>query len=165
MKTLKGVLGSGSVVAGVVVCLVAMWSLAVLAQGDPSIGRWTLNAAKSKYSPGPPPQSVTVTYAAADQGVKVTVRGVDEKGTPMSWEYAGGVDGKDFPVTGNPAFDTMSVKRVDANTVEFTRKKAGKVVQTGTNVIAKDGMTRTVTTKGVNEKGEKFNNVAVFEKQ
>jgi hypothetical protein len=32
-------------------------------------------------------------------------------------------------------------------------------------VIAKDGMTRTVTTKGVNEKGEKFNNVAVFEKQ
>jgi hypothetical protein len=166
MKNLRRSLGSGSVFGGVlIVGLVAMWSLAGSAQADPSLGTWTLNLAKSKYSPGPPPQSLTITHEAAGDGVKVTAKGVDAEGKPISSEFTLKYDGKDYPVSGIPAWDAMSVKRVDAYTVDFTRKKAGKVVQTGTDVVAKDGKTRTITTTGTNAKGEKINNVAVFEKQ
>ena len=38
------------------------------AQTDPSVGTWVLNVAKSKYDPGPPPKSSTVTIVAAGQG-------------------------------------------------------------------------------------------------
>ena len=68
-------------------------------------------------------------------------------------------------MTGNPDWDATSLKRVNPNTAEFTRKKAGKVVLTGTNVVSSDGKTRTVTTTGVNAQGQKINNVAVYDKK
>jgi hypothetical protein len=40
--------------------------------------------------------------------------------------YTANYDGKDYPVTGNPDWDMVSLKRINANTVEFTRKRAGK---------------------------------------
>jgi len=72
---------------------------------------------------------------------------------------------QNYPVTGNPDWDATWLKRIDANTVEFTRKKAGKVISTATIVVSKDGKTLTLTAKGVNAKGEKFSNTGVFEKQ
>ena len=44
-----------------------------LAQGDPQVGVWKLNVAKSKYTPGPVPKSGTTKIEAAGAGVKVTV--------------------------------------------------------------------------------------------
>jgi hypothetical protein len=35
-----------------------------LAQSNPFIGTWKLNTVKSRYSPGPGPQSVTRTFEA-----------------------------------------------------------------------------------------------------
>jgi hypothetical protein len=49
--------------------------------------------------------------------------------------------------------------------VEITRKRAGKVVQTGTNVVSKDGKTRTITVTGIDAQGRKNNNVIVYEKK
>jgi hypothetical protein len=37
---------------------------------DPRIGTWKLNAAKSKYSPGPPPKSQTLKIEPSGQGRK-----------------------------------------------------------------------------------------------
>jgi hypothetical protein len=36
---------------------------------DMIVGTWKLNVAKSKYSPGPPPQSAMVKIAAIDGGI------------------------------------------------------------------------------------------------
>ena len=58
-------------------------------------------------------------------------------------------------MTGNPTFDTISLKRIDTHTVEFTRKRAGKVVRTGTNVVSKDGKTRTQTSAASTHKVRK----------
>ena len=44
-------------------------------------------------------------------------------------------------------------------------KQGGKVTITQRNVVAADGKSRTVTTTGTDPKGQKVNNVAVFEKQ
>jgi hypothetical protein len=40
------------------------------AKVDPAVGTWKLNVAKSKFKPGPGPQSITVTIA---EGGKVSV--------------------------------------------------------------------------------------------
>ena len=48
---------------------------------DPRIGTWKLNAGKSKYDPGPPPQSLTVNVEPAGQGEKVTAEFVNMDGT------------------------------------------------------------------------------------
>src|SRR5215813_12591005 len=165
MRILKTFIGVGVVVAFLAMCLFATSSLSGFVQTDPFIGTWKLNLAKSKFSPGPPPKSQTAIYEAVGQGIKVTVKITDAEGKPIDLQYTVNYDGKDFPVTGYPDWDTQAWKRIDANTVEFTRKKAGKVVSTATSVVSKDGKTRTVMEKGVNAKGEKFSNIVVYEKQ
>jgi len=147
-----------------VASLVAL-PLPALAQSDPLVGTWVLNVAKSKYSPGPPPKSQTSVYEAVPNGVKVTTNTVSPEGKPIKTEYTAKYDGKEATAAGNPDWDAVSLKRTDSHTVEFTRKRGGKVVQTGTIVVSKDGMTRTVTTDGVNAKDVKIHTVAVYEKK
>jgi hypothetical protein len=144
-------------------------AVAVLANAqpkDPFVGSWRLNLAKSKYSPGPPPKSTTSTYEAAGQGYKISVKTEPASGPAQQWSYTSNLDGKDTPVTGNnPNADMMTVKRIDANTLEMVNKKGGKVTTTQRNVVAADGKTRTVTTTGMDAQGQKVNNITVFEKQ
>jgi hypothetical protein len=158
-----------SVIASVVLVgglsLVIGSTRAVLAQSDPAIGTWKLNAAKSRYNPGPPPKSQTITITAAGNGITVMSRGTDAAGKPLATDYTVAFDGKDVPVKGSPSYDMTSAKRVDANTTELTRKKAGKAVQSVRRAVSADGKTMTITTTGVNENGDKISNVGVFDKQ
>ena len=164
MKTRRVSLGVG-VAAIVATILVGIGAQSGFAQGDPLIGTWVLNVAKSKYTPGPPPKEQTTIFEAAGQGLKATTKGTDSAGKSTMTAYTANYDGKDYLVTGNPDWDMVSLKRVNANTVEFTRKRAGKVVQTAISVVSKDGKTRTIKTTGVNAQGQKINNTAVYEKK
>jgi hypothetical protein len=137
-----------------------------LAQSNPLIGTWKVNLAKSKYSPGPPPRSSTAIWEAVGQGLRITGERIDAQGNPTKLDF--GVisfDGKSYPATGDPAYDATSYKQVNVSTFEFTRTKAGRVVQTETTVLSADGKSRTNTQTGVDEKGQQINNVYVFEKQ
>lgn len=160
-------IGRAAIVVLVVSGLVLGMSVANLsAQGaDPRIGTWKLNVSKSKFDPGPAPQSLTVKVEAAGKGEKVSPEGVGPDGKPTKTGYTANFDGKDVPLTGSPIADTTSIKRVDARTTERTDKKDGKVVTTLRRVVAQDGKTMTVTTKGTNAEGKPTNNVLVFEKQ
>jgi hypothetical protein len=141
-------------------------ALAAAQSKDPFVGTWRLNAAKSQYSPGPAPKSITATYEAAGQGYKVSVRNEPASGPVQQYSYTSNLDGKDVPVTGNnPNADMIAVKRVNATTLEVVNKKGGKVTTSQRNVLAADGKTRTVTTTGTDAQGQKVNNVGVFEKQ
>ena len=160
MRILKIFIGVSGAVAFLAVCLVVISPLSSFAQTDHIIGTWKLNLAKSKLSPGPPPKNQTLTYEAVGQGVKVTVKGTDAEGKPIESQFTANYDGKDYPVTGNPYWDTVTWKRIDAYKSESTRKKAGKVVGTAARVVSKDGKTMTLT-----EKGEKISNTLVYEKQ
>jgi hypothetical protein len=143
----------------------AVWPPSAQAQADPHTGTWVLNVAKSKYSPGPPPKEQTSVYTATAQGLKVSTKGTSADGKPTTTEFSANFDGKDAPVTGNPDWDAVVLKRVDSHTIEFTRKKSGKVVQTATSVVSKDGKTRTITATGVNAAGQKMSTVGVYEKK
>ena len=140
-------------------------AVAISYAADVNTGTWKLNEAKSKFAPGAQKNS-TVTYSdAADGMTKVVVDGVDKDGKPVHNEWTGKFDGKDYPATGDPAYDSRSYTRVDANTLDMTVKKGGKVVGTGRIVVSADGKSRTVTTKGANAGDSAFNNTAVYEKQ
>ena len=130
---------------------------------DPASGTWELNLAKSKFSPGPPPKSQTRTFQVTGADVKYTLKGIDAEGKPTLVQYTAKYDGKDYPVSGSQDFDAISLKRVDAGTAQATLKKGGKVIQTATRVVSKDGKTLTLTTIGTNAKGQAVNNVLVFD--
>jgi hypothetical protein len=137
----------------------------VLAQSDSAVGTWKLNTVKSKYDPGPVPKSNTITITAVPNGIRVVAKGENAAGQPTGIDYTATYDGKDAPVKGAPAYNTTSMKRVDANTTEQIRKKDGKTVQTVTRKISADGKTMTVTTRGKDESGRTLNSVAVYDKQ
>jgi hypothetical protein len=132
---------------------------------DSNAGTWKLNTAKSTYSPGPAPKSNTVTIVAVDNGIHLTANGVDAAGKPTHVEYTAKYDGQDSPVTCIPYADTVALKRIDANTVESTMKKAGTPVMTVRVTVSSDGKTRTAVFTGKNEKGENVNNTVVYDKK
>ena len=153
------------VTLGVVVAFASAVAVTVSAQTNSEIGTWKLNVAKSTFSPGPAPKSITGVLAAAGQGVKFSIESVSADGSKSASAYTANYDGKDVPFTGNPAIDTTSLKRINATTVEETRKKGSKVVRTLTRVVSADGKLFTATVKGTNDQGQAINNVEVYEKQ
>jgi hypothetical protein len=161
MKSIKS-LASGVVCLG----LFAMLGASALAQTDSHVGVWKLNLAKSKYSPGPAPTSGTSTIEAAGAGTKVSVEQTLADGTKRQYSFTSAFDGKDAPVVGNnPDMDTVARTRVNPTTVKTVAKKSGKVTITQTSVMSSDGKTRTVTTTGTNAKGQRVNNVALYDRQ
>ena len=153
---------------------------------DAQMGTWKLNESKSKFTPGTQKNTRVVYQDAAGGKVKITTDGIDAHGKATHSEWTGKLDGKDYPVTGDPNADMRSYRKLDDRTMDFTVKKGGKVTVTGRVVVAADGKSRTVTTSGTTgtaapagrawqrgdflaeqkgQKGKKFNNIAVFDKQ
>lgn len=146
-----------------IACVVLAFASVAQAQPDPAVGRWRLNLAKSKYAAGPAPSNLTVIIEAAGQGIKVTARSLIN-GRVIETHYTAYVDGKDYPVSGSPDYDAVSLKR-NGLIVDGVRKKNGKVVQTYQRVISADRKTMTVATTGVNAAGDKLSSFAVFDRQ
>jgi len=132
---------------------------------EPLAGTWELNVAKSKFTPGPLPRSQTRTYEVAGQQIKSAQKGVDAEGKPTLVQYTANFDGKDYPYTGSPDFDTVAMTRVDKSTISFTQKRAGKVALKGTTSVSKDGRTMTISGKGTNVKGQAMDVMFVFDKR
>ena len=131
---------------------------------DPGMGTWKLNLAKSKYKPGPAPQSLVVKFEPAGKGVKTTSDFVNAKGEKISSVYTAYYDGKDYPITGSAVSDTVALKKLGGGKMERVDKKGGKPFQTFVRTVSADGKTMTITQKGTNPKGELFDNVLVLEK-
>lgn len=154
-----------SLLVAITVVIAIMLGSVGAQSGDPALGTWKINLAKSKYNPGPAPKSTTVTYSVAGQGLKVVVDTVGPDGVKGHWEYTANFDGKDYPMIGNNAdADSASLKRINANTVEVVNKRGGKRTLTHTRVLSADGKTLTITSTGTNAQGQTVNNVQVFEK-
>ena len=152
-------------VVGMLLSIGSVAMVSAAAAADPTDGTWTLNIAKSKFSPGPAPQSHTRTYATTAQGVALSYTVVAADGSKSSGHSNYKYDGKDYPITGSPDFDTLAVTRIDAYTTTSVQKKNGKSIGTTTRTISKDGKVLTLTSKGTSAAGAAFNNVLVFDKQ
>ena len=148
----------------VVLALCALGIVAAAQAPDPAVGKWNLNVAKSKFSPGPAPKSTTATISTAGAAYKVVVEAVTGDGTKVNWEYSANFDGKPHPVKGNPDGDMVVAKRVNASSVDTSYTLKGKPTTNNSRVVSADGKTMTVTSTGTNGQGQKINNVQVFER-
>ena len=154
MNTKKAVLTAALCLTAVVVALAS----------DPNVGTWKLNEAKSKIPAGAI-KNTTVVYTAVGDDFKCVVEGVDGAGKPTHNEWTGKFDGKDYPVVGDPAADTRSVRLVKPGHYTLTNKKDGKAVVTGTLAFSADNKSRTVTTHTTDAAGKKQTSIAVYDRQ
>jgi len=138
---------------------------AVSAQGaDAMNGTWTLNVAKSTFSPGPAPKSQTVTIAGTDAARTLAVDLTPATGAAVHWEVSG-ASGAELPVVGNNAnADTYVVTRLNATTLEVQYIKDGKPTLKQTGVVSADGKTLTVTASGTDVQGRTVRNAAVYDR-
>ena len=140
----------------------------VLAQSNPIIGTWNINAEKSKDTPRPVPKNLTLTMEAAGDGIKSTSQATGADGTSTSWSYTANYDRKDSPITGTGVpggADTIALKRISANKTEATLKKGGTVVRTAWLVVSKDGKVLKIMAKGKDPDGKTAKTALVFDKQ
>jgi hypothetical protein len=136
------------------------------AQSSSLIGSWKLNLDKSKFSPGTAPRSITLIYEQDGQNIRNIGQITDAKGNSVTGVNIHIYDGQPHPSTGDPDYDATAYTRVDANTIIFTRLKAGKLIATGTLVVSQDGKTLSVTITGSGTSGGGATpGTAVFDKQ
>jgi hypothetical protein len=148
----------------VVAALFALGSGAAAFAADPVVGTWILNLEKSKFTPGPAPQSQTRTYTqTADGSIALTFTGVAADGSAVSGQSTFKYDGKDYPITGSPDYDTLSLKRVNHSTVKSLQKTGARVV--GSTIRTVHGSVMTLVSKGRSVSGARYHNVAVYDKQ
>jgi hypothetical protein len=145
--------------------VLALAATTVAAAADPAIGTWTLNLDKSKFHDGTAPKSMTRTYSAGDAGTQMKVTGVAADGTAISQAATLTYDGKNCAITGSPAFDTLSLRKINGTTVKAELKKDGKIVGHTTRTISGKGKVLTLSTALKTDKGGTTHDVAVFDKQ
>ena len=63
--------------------LTALTLFVARAGADQLSGTWSMNAEKSKYSPGPPPKSLMVVVESDENNYKIDAPGTDGDGKPI----------------------------------------------------------------------------------
>jgi len=132
---------------------------------DLVLGTWTLNVAKSTYRPGPPPKSQVRTYEPHADGIHAVIKTVEADGRSTTIEYTAKYDGVDYPITGNPDWDVITLKRVNAYAAEAALSHGGSEIGHARRVISQDGKTMTITFHAQVEGRPVVDNVYVFDKQ
>ena len=154
--------------AVVVVVVVLALSAAVnigRAQGpDPFIGTWVLDLDKSMYEPA--------NTRPARRHLMVMVNGDQVTHTTDTWRetgfdlalrrvtYTARYDGREVTIPDSGA--VVSLKRLNANTIERTAKAGGEALETATWTVSPDGNTLTVKTAGVDGGGTAYSSTQVY---
>jgi hypothetical protein len=149
----------------VIVLLAATFISGIAMAADPIVGTWTLDVAKSKFSPGPAPKSATRVYSESAEGVTLDSKTVGADGKETSLHVAYKADGKSYPLTGNPDADSLTGKSANPRVGNFSLTKAGKVVGTVHRVVSLDGKTLTVKNRGTHSDGTAYDDALVFTRQ
>lgn len=146
---------------------VLLWHPAVVGQAPSAwFGTWTLNVAKSAYTPGPPPyKRARYTIEPWNDGWKVTYDMVHPRGGITHLEWTGKLDGKEYPLQGMDQFMTYAYYPVREGSYEVTVRVDGHVVATSRVTLSADGKTMTTTTSGKDSRGQDVRTTTVYEKQ
>lgn len=131
---------------------------------DPLIGKWVLNSAKSTFRPGPVPDQRIMTFEAIPNGFKNSMITTSAFGGDTDVVYTAKFDGRDYPMDPITPLDTVSLKRIDADTVERIGKAQHKEVETTTLKVSPDGKTLTMTVKG-SDRGNPYSSVQVYNRE
>ena len=136
----------------------------LFAADSPFSGTWKLNLEKGHIIP-PAPKSMTVHVENDGDNFKLHNEIVDDKGTTSIVSFDAKVDGKDYPVTGDPMVDLISIQRINDHKIKLTVKKDGKLVGTQTVTVSKDGQTTTTDDDFYMPDGKEQKGAGVYDKQ
>lgn len=139
--------------------------MAARSDADPIIGTWKLNLPRSTFAGVSAYKSQIRTYSRAGKAITLNMTTIAEDGQEIKTHATYSLSGKDYPSMGNPDFDSLSGVRIDANTAEFSLKRAGKEVGKIRREVSKDGRTLTINFVISNADGIQTAALTVFDKQ
>ena len=139
--------------------------MAAAADADPVVGTWQLNPGKSIFKSGPAITSQTRTYSQSGDEITLDMKTVSADGKSVTTHTTYHLDGKSYPVTGSPDYDSLTGKRLNSHMAQFTLKKGDKVTGHTTRTVSKDGKKLTATSHQTLANGEKSDEILVFDKQ
>lgn len=162
-------------VLGVLASVCVVGELRLIAQAnDPLIGTWVLDRAKSTFSSQvtffgttSAPDKRTMKFERVPEGTRHVTETVDNSGFSAEiykLQYTFKVDGKEYNADVQMPVNTVSFKRIDANTIERRGTYRGEAVETVTYAVSADGKVLTVTQKGTTQ-GAEITSVQVFNRQ
>jgi hypothetical protein len=96
--------------------------------------------------------------ASSDNGVSVTYHSIPDglqASNPSGEGYSAKFDGRDYPIQGEPAHNTVSLKRINPNTIVETDKQDGAVHYKLRMAVSRDGRLMKVTETD-NERGSQI---------
>jgi hypothetical protein len=140
-----------------------LFCVVAFAADSPFTGTWKLNIPKSKLLADDTTTSDVYHVTVNDQDISYGEDWSDAKGSRKA-SYKGKIDGKDYPLNGDPNADTVAYERVGSNELKGTAKKDGKVVSTSKIVVSKDGKITTVDVT-IPVEGKSLSAVAIYDKQ
>lgn len=127
------------------------------------VGVWQLNAAKSRYFPGPGPIMETRTYIREGDDVVGVIQRTFQDGRRERIEYTANYD-REYPVMGTENYDHVVLKRIDEYTSEAVLSHAGRVYGVARRVIASNERTMTITFRRENQSGPSVHNVVHYDR-
>ena len=143
--------------------VIAMAANVAMAADDPFIGKWQLDLTHSKYGSGNVPQSMTITMEPGDKGIHYHSETTFSNGRHSVTEYTASYDERLTTVQQDSGVSApVSLKRIDANTVEAQYERGFKTIATSKRVVSGDGKTMTITTVENRKEGKTNTNVSVF---
>lgn len=168
MAALNGWIGAAKIALLLGFACLALVGPATFAQAkDPLIGTWILDLGTSSFVLDNPPQKRVILITAKDEAIRFVIRttasGGLDNGMVSESEFTAKYDGKDNEIS-ESILDTVSLKKIDANTIERSGKIRWAVVETSTMKISPDRKTLTITTKG-SVGGNDYSSVQVYNKQ
>jgi hypothetical protein len=140
-------------------------AVVAVAVNDPFVGTWKMNAAKSTFVPGQEIKSYILNIEQNENGVKNVMDAVNATGMPLHIEFVAMDDGKDYPISGNPMANTVSISRIDASTREFVLKRSDAIVARMRSSVSEGGRILTVVQRIMGAAGAESVSTIVFDKQ
>jgi hypothetical protein len=121
-------IGFGRLVVFTVVAVAALHAVAIAAAQSPFEGTWRISLSQTRFSPEPIVAFLSEGwYHCTSCNPQIDVR----------------ANGADQPVLGQ-SYETISVREVDARTIQLIAKKGGKVVTEQTRAVSADGNTLSI---------------------
>jgi hypothetical protein len=153
----------------IVTCLSAL-SFGSLAQyEDPFIGTWDLDKAASNFGNALPPNNLSRTYQyIGDNTYMYIVVTISDEGTIGGSSATYKFDEKEYVIgslTPQAGRTTISYKKLNEKTVEYTVRIDGRVSQIGAKTISPNGSVLTIAIQNFNAQGNVNNQILSFKRR
>lgn len=155
------------------VVVLGLWAASAHAQGVSFSGRWVLDQDRSTFEPltnRPNRRIITlkiegnaVSQTTETERIEITPFEPFQEITTAKVTYTAKFDGREYPVPNSNA--KVRLKRINATAFERSAATTTKANEVATWVLSANGMTLTVTTKGLDEYGMNYESVQVYTRQ